>query len=103
MATGYPILFNHLQPHNLVKIIDTEYQRCQKMISKEYGIKVNIDDNVKLSLLFANGGKSDARALRAQTELFFKNELFKLLSTAHDSIAEIETIDFKTETKKLPR
>lgn len=102
MATGYPVLFNHLQPHNLVKIIDTEYQRCQKMISKEYGIKVNIDDNVKLSLLFANGGKSDARALRAQTELFFKNELFKLLSIAPDSIAEIETIDFKTETKKLP-
>ena len=102
MATGYPMLFNHLQPHNLVKIIDNEYRRCKKMIEKEYGIKVDIDDNVKLSLLFANGGKSDARALRAQTELFFKNELFKLLSVSPDSIAEIETIDFTAETKTLP-
>lgn len=78
MATGWPLLFNHLQPHHLERISSGELARLCKLFEKQYGIKVKYDDMVATSLLLQEGGDVDARSLRAQTELFFKNEIFKL-------------------------
>ena len=36
------------------------------------------DNAVPTSLLLQEGGMADARTLRAQTELFFKSEIFKV-------------------------
>ena len=60
------------------------------------------------TLLFAEGGQVDARTLRAQTELFFKNEIFKLCRLFNDvtfgSVLEnLESIKFKVETDNLPQ
>lgn len=102
IASGYPVLFNHLQPHNLVKIIENEYKRCGEMIFRQYGINVEADEQTVLSLLFAAGGKSDARSLTAQTGLFFKNELFKLLTLNPNALSDVEKIEFRAETEDLP-
>lgn len=102
IATGYPLMFGHLQPNDLVKIIGREFERCRDMVFRQYGITVTADEYTILSLLFANGGKTDARSLRAQTELFVKNELFKLLAMSPDSLSEVGEIEFKAETENLP-
>ena len=78
MATGWPLLFNHLQAHHLEKISSGELSKLCGLFEKQYGIKVKFDNAVPTSLLLQEGGMADARTLRAQTELFFKNEVFKV-------------------------
>lgn len=78
MATGWPLMFNHLQANDLEKISDGEFKRLCGLFEKQYGIKADADELLSTTLLFAEGGQIDARTLRAQTELFFKNEIFKL-------------------------
>jgi ATP-dependent Clp protease ATP-binding subunit ClpA len=78
MATGWPLLFNHLQAHHLDKISGGELSRFCQLFEKQYGIEAGFDELVPTALLFQEGGAADARTLRAQTELFFKNEVFKV-------------------------
>ncbi len=102
LATGYPILFNRLDPHDLEQISENEFNRCSALVKKQYAIDVKAEDSkVILSLLFANGGRTDARRLRAQTELFFKNELHKIFSLMNDDIPSINSVLFRVETKTM--
>lgn len=107
MATGWPLLFNHLQAHHLEKISSGELERFCKLFEKQYGIPAEADKLVPAALLFQEGGAADARTLRAQTELFFKNEVFKVCRLwGEDSfpkaLAGIKKLRFTVEADKLP-
>ena len=107
MATGWPLLFNHLQAHNLEKISSGEFAKLCGLFEKQYGIKVKYDDIIPTSLLLQEGGLADARTLRAQTELFFKNEIFKvcrLWAEEHftSALNRIEGISFVSRIDALP-
>ncbi len=102
IATGYPILFNNLKPHNLVSIIEKEIEKIQKLFEDQYEIKISADKEAVMSLLYSEGGTIDARALRARVELFFKNEFFKIVSSNTDGATEITAYDFCSETKDIP-
>ena len=107
MATGWPLLFNHLQAHDLEKISAGEFKRFCGLFEKQYDIRVDADRLLATPLLFAEGGQADARTLRAQTELFFKNEIFKLCrlfneDTFEAALGNLDSIHFKVETEKLP-
>ena len=78
LATGWPLLFNHLEPHDLELISRRESDRFCEKFKTLYGFNVSVDPFVSTALLLKEGGKVDARTLRAQTELFFKNEVFKV-------------------------
>jgi ATP-dependent metalloprotease FtsH len=95
MATGSTILFNHLKAHDLETICERELKRCSGLFEKQYGVKTEAEKDVAPVLLFSEGGLADARTLRARTELFFKNEMFKLSGLfGGDSFAEtLEKID----------
>jgi ATP-dependent metalloprotease FtsH len=103
MATGYPVMFNRLAAHDLEAIAAIELRRLGDLFQKQYGPAVEPDDLLPSLLLFAEGGLVDARALKAQTEIFFKNEMFKLfrlwehkdLATA---LARLTSIRFAAET-----
>ena len=106
MATGWPLLFNHLQANDLEIISAGEFKRFCELFHKQYGITVSADDLLASTLLFAEGGQADARTLRAQTELFFKNEIFKLCRLFNvDSflsvLERINSIRFEVDTKHL--
>jgi ATP-dependent metalloprotease FtsH len=112
LATGYPMMFNHLQAHHLEKISTDEFQRLCALFEKQYGIRIVVDEPLASILLFAEGGHVDARTLCARTELFFKNELFKLfrlwdtelenaLKQMHDIHFSMETNDMPNEVKRL--
>ena len=77
LATGWPLLFNHLQVHDLEKICRRELEHFCGLFKKQYGLSVSFDDLVPTSILFREGAV-DARTIRAQTEQFFKNEIFKI-------------------------
>ncbi|MDR0750486.1 MAG: AAA family ATPase [Tannerellaceae bacterium] len=106
LSTGYPMMFNHLQAHDLEKISAGEFQRLCKLFEKQYGIRVNACNLLATLLLFAEGGQAGARTLRAQTELFFKNELFKLCrlwsNNFEGALEKLKTIRFEVNAGNLP-
>ena len=77
LGTGWPLLFNHLKAHDLEKVAGRELERFCALFEKQYGIRVSFDEMVPTALMFREGA-ADARTVRAQTELFFKNEIYKL-------------------------
>lgn len=107
MATGWPLLFNHLQANDLEKISAGEFKRFCGLFEKQYGISAEADALLPTTLLFAEGGQADARTLRAQTELFFKNEVFKLcrlfnVESFGSVLEKLSSIRFEVETQNLP-
>lgn len=106
IATGWPLLFNHLQAHHLEKISSNELSRLSGLFEKQYGIKVKYDDLVPTALLLQESGGVDARTLHSQTELFFKNEIFKVCrlwgeSSFSTALEQIKNIHFSVETEKF--
>lgn len=106
MATGWPLLFNHLHAHHLEKISSGELSRMCVLFERQYGIKVKYDDLLPTALLLQEGGLADARVLRAQTELFFKNEVFKVCRLWGEqnfaaALQGINGIHFSVETNNL--
>ena len=88
------------------KISARELRRVGDLFEKQYKIRTKVDDLTATALLFREGGAADARTLRAQTELFFKNEIFKVCRLwSEDSFAEalkkLDTIRFIVDTDTL--
>ncbi|MGN0113840.1 MAG: AAA family ATPase, partial [Acutalibacteraceae bacterium] len=101
-ASGNVVMFNHISAHNLREIAKREVQRHANNFEKEFGIKVNIDERVYTSLLFAEGGAADARAIRSRAETFFDDELFELFrlldsDSVDGKIEELDSINIKVE------
>ena len=106
LATGWPLLFNHLAPHDLEKISEREITKFGGLFEKQYGVKSDFDELLPTALLFREGGSVDARTLRAQTELFFKNEVFKVCrlwsgESFDEVVKNLKNISFKVETDSL--
>ena len=107
LATGWPLLFNHLGPHDLIRISERELQRVSGIFKDQYGIGGSFDPMLSTALLFREGGSADARTLRAQSELFFKNEIFKVCRLWGEesfpaAAACLKKVDFTVETENLP-
>jgi len=105
LSTGWPLMFNHLQAHDLEKISRRELERFGALFEKQYGIQVAFDPLVATALMFQEGA-ADARTVRAQTELFFKNEIFRvcrLWDGEHflQALEQIRRIRFTAETELL--
>lgn len=107
MSTGWTLLFNHLQAHHLEKISSGEMTRLSSLFERQYEIKVKYDDMVPTALLLVEGGHADARTLRAQTEQFFKNEIFKVCRLWGEknfatALENINYIHFTIDPEKFP-
>ena len=107
LATGWPLLFNHLEPQDLELISRREFDRFCALFNKQYGLEVTFDPVISTALLFREGGAVDARTLRAQTELFFKNEIFGVCRLWGEErfpqvLERLRHIHFTLETDKFP-
>lgn len=107
LATGWPIMFNHLQVQDLEHISRTEFRRSADLFEKQYDIKISEDALLATVLLFSEGGGVDARTLRAQSEIFFKNEIFKLCrlfnkESFEQTISKIKSIYFRVDEEDVP-
>jgi ATP-dependent 26S proteasome regulatory subunit len=106
LATGYLIMFSHLQAYDLEKISAGEILCSCALFERKYRIKVDADPLLSTALLLSEGGWADARTLKAQTGLFFKNEIFKLIgfldSHFKTALKKIESIHFSISIDNLP-
>ncbi len=105
LATGWPIMFNHLQAHDLERIAGNELARCGNLFAKQFGLSIEVDPLLPSVMLFREGGSVDARTLRAQTEIFFKSEMYKLFrlmkkGSTERVLKEFSRIRFTVEIEK---
>lgn len=77
IATGYPVLFNHLGVNELEKIARTEIERMAGLLEQQYFKAVTFDTLLPIALVMREGGSVDARTVRAQSGIFVQTELFK--------------------------
>jgi ATP-dependent Clp protease ATP-binding subunit ClpA len=77
MATGYPVLFNHLRVNELERVVQAELSRVGGLLERQYRKEVKFHELLPMCLVLREGGRGDARTLRSQAETFLKTELFK--------------------------
>ncbi len=77
LATGYPIMFNHLGINELQRIARTEIDRVIALVGQQYFKAVTYDDCLPLALVLREGANTDARTVRSQSGIFVQTELFK--------------------------
>ena len=77
LATGYPVLFNHLGINELERVARSELVRIAGLFERQYYKRVEFHDLLPMCLVLREGGRVDARTLRSQAEAFVKTEVFK--------------------------
>lgn len=101
-ASGNVVMFNHIMAHNLRDIAKKEILRSAANLEHEFGIRVDIDENVFTAVLFAEGGAADARTIRGYAENFFDDEIYELFrligaDKVRTNITDIGSISIKVE------
>jgi ATP-dependent metalloprotease FtsH len=99
MATGYPVLFNHLGVNELERVTQAELTRVGGLIERQYYKQVAFDERVPICLVLREGARSDARTLRFQAESFVKTELHRVCQLfetdrLEDALAQVDTLRF---------
>ncbi len=99
MATGYPVLFNHLRVSELERVVQAELSRVGGLLERQYYKQVTFDALLPMCLVLREGCRADARTLRSQAEIFVKTELFKfcqLFETdrLEDVLEQVDRIHF---------
>lgn len=77
LATGYPVMFNHLGVNELQRIARTEIDRVISLVGEQYFKSITYDDFLPLALVLREGANTDARTVRSQSGVFVQTELFK--------------------------
>jgi ATP-dependent metalloprotease FtsH len=115
MAAGYPVLFNHLQINDLIRVVEAELGRVGGLFEQQYGKQFHFHKLISLCLVLREGDRADARILRSQAEMFVKAEVFNFcqlfktdrLEEALDQIDQVrfivdgEPTEFETDVKEL--
>jgi ATP-dependent metalloprotease FtsH len=104
LATGYPILFNYLGVNELEKIARREMQRVAELFENQYYKTIHFDEALPLMLVLREGANTDARTVRAQSDLFVKTELFKFADLfkkgrLESMLGHIDVIDFALDAQ----
>jgi ATP-dependent metalloprotease FtsH len=77
LATGHPILFNHLRVDDLVQVAHKELSRMAALLSAQHQRQYVVASDIPMALVLREGAQTDARTIRARAEAFLKEELFK--------------------------
>lgn len=77
-AAGNVLMFNHLGTDNLYFITRRELERCSEAFTFGTGLTIEADPKLPTALIFACGGKTDARTVRGRAASIFHEEMFEL-------------------------
>ncbi|MBQ1847129.1 MAG: AAA family ATPase [Clostridia bacterium] len=104
-ASGNVVMFNNLSAADLRRIAKNEVMNRIEAFESGIHIDVNISEEVFTSLLFAEGGAADARAIKSRAESFFAGEIYELfrLIGAENSGASIEGTERINITADVPK
>lgn len=78
LATGYPLMFNHLGVNELERIAAAELKRIAGLLEKQYYKEIEFDPYVAMCIVFREGANTDARTICSQAETFVKSEMFQI-------------------------
>lgn len=102
LATGYPVLFNHLRINELNHVARAELTRIASLFERQYFKRMAYHEILPMTLVLREGARVDARTLRSQTETFVKTEIFKfcqLFKTERleDVLDQVDRIEFSLD------
>ncbi|MBQ4612696.1 MAG: AAA family ATPase [Clostridia bacterium] len=83
-AAGNIVLFNPLGAQELLGIGQACLAEYAARFKKNFKIDLTFDDNVCAALLFAEGGRVDARALKGRAANFISSEVYNWVRFAHE-------------------
>ena len=99
-ASGNVVMFNQIEAHDLLKIAKKEIVCYSEAFGSMFDINTEIDEKVYTSILFALGGKADARTVKSRAHTFYSDELyelFRLVDADEISIDSINKIRFDVQ------
>jgi cell division protease FtsH len=102
LGQGYPLMFNQLGVNELVRIATSELDRTARLLEKQYLKNFTYEELLPITMVYTAGGRVDARELKADTEKFIKNELFKFASLysvdrVEDVFSQFDRVHFRLE------
>jgi cell division protease FtsH len=103
LSTGYLILFNHLNIVDLARIAKTGLEKVAREIGYQLERPLTFDALLPLILVLKEGIRSDARSIRAQSEIFLKRLLhdffqLNLPENLEDYLEMIDNIQVSIES-----
>jgi cell division protease FtsH len=98
MASGYPILFNHLAPDDLVAIAGKHINHVAEQLGEHFALDIEVHPRIPYDLLLREG-RTDARTLRAKAESFVREAILKAAfrlsdERIEDSMGRIQKLEF---------
>ncbi len=104
-ASNNIVMFNNLKSRHLVKIIEREFSKQTKAFEEKIGYRVKVDRNVPYSIMYAEGGRADARSISGKAGNFIYNELYELLrlvqaKATYCGVTALEEIKIEVELPK---
>jgi ATP-dependent metalloprotease FtsH len=91
LATGFPVLFNHLLVEDLAHIARTELRRVSGLLAKGHNQRYVLADEIPLAVVMREGAQVDARTIKSQAEAFLKQEIFKACQLFADDRVDAAT------------
>lgn len=104
-ASGNVLMFNHLGTDNLYAITKREIERHTKAFEASSDIKVELDEKIPTALIFAAGGRADARTVRGRAATIFHEEmyeLFRLMAAGNRRIEDLRQVRIEVSLDKCP-
>ena len=94
-ASGNVVMFNYVSPSDLLKIATKEVEKQIENFEKKFDVSVELDKKAVSAVVLAEGGFSDARAVKSKASTFFNSELYELcrLLETEDSAGSISKIE----------
>ncbi len=77
-AFGNVIMFNRMSANHLMQISEGEMNKQIKAISKKSSVKITLNEYIPYAVIFAEGGKADARTIKGKSTSFVYQELYEL-------------------------
>lgn len=104
-ASGNVLMFNRLGTDNLYAITKREIERHTKAFESSSNIKVELDEKIPTALIFAAGGRADARTVKGRAATIFHEEmyeLFRLMMAADRKIEDLRRVRIELSLDKCP-
>lgn len=106
---GCVVMFNHMSPEVLLKIVSSAFAKEAKDIVDAYDISIGAEGDVFNAFIYSEGGDSDARRITGRIGNFVKKEFYELVNLMSankayntDKLSRIRfTADYKTAPEEV--
>jgi ATP-dependent metalloprotease FtsH len=103
LATGYPVLFNHLRVNELERVVKAELKRFAGLFERQYYKRITFDALLPMCLVLREGARADARTLGSQAQAFARTEIFSFcqlfkIERIEEVLNQVDELAFTVES-----